>query len=568
MDGKRYKNLPIGVSDFRDVIASDFYYVDKTMFIQRLLDYQARIILFTRPRRFGKSLALDMLHRFFACDEQEGNRALFAGLAVTQSVRHMAEQGKYPVVHINFNGAKYSDWQQAQAGLADYLTDLLCPYDYLQNSAKIAQSDKDKLLLIRTHKADPALLRNSLRFLCDLLYRHHGQPVVLLIDEYDVPIQSAYQNGYYNDMIDFMRAFMTSGLKDNPTLRLAVLTGVMRIAKDSLFSGLNNLVVDTILSEDYADCFGFTQSEVEAMARYYDRPDAIPELQSWYDGYRFGEQDMYNPWSVLRYFSNRCKAQAYWIDTASNDLTIEFLRRLEEQQREAIWTLYRGGTVEAALDTSVSYRQLDDSQADIVFSLMAMTGYLKPVEELGCGYYALQVPNAEVNTIFATEIIGYMERTYNITELYKLWNALRKNDSAAFEAKLRDILSRYGSYYDGQEAFYHGFMMCLLLGLDARYKLLSNREAGLGRADIMLQPRLDKSLPGFIFELKRSDKAEGLDLLAESALGQIEAKRYADDFSPDIREVRCYGIAFCKKECALRTRSIVRPAPVGENCLG
>ena len=509
MTEKRLKKLPIGVSDFECIRRYDSYYADKTQLITKLLDnvHPKGAILFTRPRRFGKSLALDMLHRFFDCNAKEENRSLFSDLAVSQSERHFAEQGKYPVIHVSFNGARYSSWKQAQICLTDYFSELLSSYDYLQNSGHLLQVDKDKLWQIRTQKADIGSLRNSLRLLCSLLHRHHGQPVVVLIDEYDVPIQGAYQNDYFQEMVGFMRAFFTAGLKDNPHLRLAVLTGVMRIAKESLFSGLNNLVVDTILSEDYADCFGFTQTEVEQMAHYYGRQDKIGELQAWYDGYRFGESDIYNPWSVLMYFSNRCKAQAYWLDTSSNDLTIEFLRRLETNKREQVWALYRGGTVKAAVDTAVSYQQLDSADPDIIFSLMAVTGYLKPIQALSGGRYLLQVPNAEINSVFSAEIAGYLKREHSVTDLQELLDALQANDNKAFLAKLRDILVQSVSFFDGQEAFYHGFITCLLLGLSEYYQVLSNREAGLGRADILLQPRFDNSLPGLVFELKRGDEA-------------------------------------------------------------
>ena len=558
MEAKLYKNLPIGVSDFRDVICSRFYYVDKTVLIQRLLDNQARAVLFTRPRRFGKSLALDMLHRFFDCNAKEENRSLFSGLAVSQSEHHMVEQGKYPIIHLTFKDAKYNSWQQAERRLALSFAEQFKRYEYLLSSERISQTDKNQLLLIQAGQADLDILSSSLSFLGRIMHRHHGQPVVLLIDEYDVPIQSAYQNHYYEDMILFMRSFFTAGLKDNPDLRLAVLTGVMRIAKESLFSGLNNLKVDTILSEDYADCFGFTQTEVEKMAHYYGRQDKIGELQAWYDGYRFGESDIYNPWSVLMYFSNRCKAQAYWLDTSSNDLTIEFLRRLETNKREQVWALYRGGTVKAAVDTAVSYQQLDSADPDIIFSLMAVTGYLKPIQALSGGRYLLQVPNAEINSVFSAEIAGYLKREHSVTDLQELLDALQANDNKAFLAKLRDILVQSVSFFDGQEAFYHGFITCLLLGLSEYYQVLSNREAGLGRADILLQPRFDNSLPGLVFELKRGDEATQLDSLAEDALRQIAEKQYAAAFPPEIREVRCYGLAFCKKECELRTESIRR----------
>ena len=585
MAGTELKKLPVGVSDFECIRRYDSYYADKTQLITKLLDnvHPEGAVLFTRPRRFGKSLALDMLHRFFDSNAKEENRPLFAGLAVSQSERYMAEQGKYPIIHITFKDAKCLTWQVAEVVMRDMLSSIFQSYGYLLESTLLSEDEKRKLKTLRSGDANLAQFRSSLGFLCQVLHRHHGQPVVLLIDEYDVPIQSAYQNGYYDEMIDFMRAFFTAGLKDNPHLRLAVLTGVMRIAKESLFSGLNNLTVDTILQDKYSDCFGFTQDEVTEMAAYYGKLDKLAEIKDWYDGYRFGQRDIYNPWSVLRYFSEDCLPAPYWMDTSSNDLIIEFLRSLQEQQRKQIMALYRGGTVEASVDTAVSYQQLqicrellsngeqkqsDDEQgqsgkeqvqidcANTVFSLMAVSGYLKPVEALGGDDFNLQVPNAEVNTIFAKEILRYLQSGNRVTSLHKLWRALRQGDSTTFAATLKEVLLQSASYFDGTEAFYHGFMTCLLLGLDENYKVLSNREAGLGRADILLQPRFDKSLPGFVFEFKESKKAEGLEQLAEAALQQIAERRYAAAFPPEIKEVRCYGLAFCRKECRLRQVTI------------
>ena len=335
------KKLPIGVSDFASIISENGYYADKTQLITKILDniYPRGAILFTRPRRFGKTLALDMLRCFFDCNAKEANRSLFNGLAVSKSPQHMEEQGKYPVIYLTFKNAKYFNWEQAQEGLCYELNELLAPYEYLEHSPVLNDDEKQKLHKLISSGVNLTMLRSSLIFLSRILVKHHAQPVVILIDEYDVPIQAAYQNGYYAEMIDFMRAFMTTGLKDNPNLRLAVLTGVMRIAKESLFSGLNNLTVDTILSEDYDDCFGFTQADVEAMLKYYGKSEKLAELKDWYDGYRFGERDIYNPWSVLQYLRKKCRADAYWLDTSSNDLTISFLRRLEEKERDKVWDL-------------------------------------------------------------------------------------------------------------------------------------------------------------------------------------------------------------------------------------
>ena len=549
------KKLPIGVSDFASIINDNACYVDKTQLIMRLIDNNAKnsAILFTRPRRFGKTLNLDMLRCFFDCNHKEENRSLFEGLSVSQSPRHMEEQGKYPIIYLTFKNAKYRKWEQAQEGLCYEIYEFLAPYEYLEHSPNLTDNEKQRLRKLRSLDVNLTMLRSSLTFLCRILVKHHAQPVVLLIDEYDVPIQSAYQNGYYAEMIDFMRAFMTTGLKDNPNLRLAVITGVMRIAKDSLFSGLNNLTIDTILSEDYDDCFGFTQTDIEAMLEYYGKSEKLAELKDWYDGYRFGNRDIYNPWSVLRYFSQNCRADAYWLDTSSNDLTIAFLQRLEQDNREKVWELYRGGTVTAPIDTAVSYQQLDSCNSDILFSLMAVTGYLKPTERVSGAFYRLAIPNREIQTIYVQEIASHLEHTLRIDSLQRLSVAMVLGQEREFQNILNEYMLASLSYYDDLESFYHCWMMGVLIGLYNEYVCLSNREAGLGRADILLIPRSGKKLPGLVFELKRAETPEDLPKASAAALQQIAAKRYAKAFPTEVGEVRCFGIAFCGKECHIRS---------------
>ena len=430
MDMPAKKKLPIGVSSFAAIRRSNGYYVDKTQLIMRLIDSTPRTsaILFTRPRRFGKTLNLDMLNCFFDCNAKEKNRPLFDGLEVSKSPRHMEEQGIYPVIFISFKDTKSASPAAMEKDLRNALLNAYGRFDYLLQSDKLSNLDKKRLDQLLDPRANLDDFSSSLSLLCSTLAKHHGQPVVLLIDEYDVPMQMAYQHNNYGPIRDFMRNFLSAGLKDNHNLRLAVITGVLRIAKDSLFSGLNNLIVDTILSKNYDDCFGFTQTDVEAMLEYYGKSEKLAELKDWYDGYRFGESDIYNPWSVLQYMRQDCCADAYWLDTSSNDLSIEFLQRLEEKDRDKVWDLYRGGSVTAPIDTSVSYQQLDSCDPDVLFSLMAVTGYLKPIRELGRSRYQLQVPNAEINTIFADEILRYLKQGKHVTGLQEIWDALRDDE--------------------------------------------------------------------------------------------------------------------------------------------
>ena len=559
MENTNCKALPIGISDFRDIRSNDFCYVDKTYLIQRLIDSQARALLFTRPRRFGKSLALDMLRCFFDCNSQEENRPLFEGLAVSQSARYMSEQGKYPVISFNFKTATGNSREDIEVNMRNALRDALLPLDYLTQSGALSMRERsavDQLLssLVNDSSSPRNVIDNistSLGFICSLLAKHHGQPTVILVDEYDAPLQAAYLNGFYKPVCDVMRNFFSSALKDNRHLRLGVITGVLRIAKESLFSGLNNLEVDTILSDDYADCFGFTQDEIDELAEAYGVTDKLEEISEWYDGYRFGELDIYNPWSVLQYFKNKCHPQAYWLETSSNDIVKAFLKRLVKSPGNPVVKLYQGGAVTASVDASVVYDQLSSADEDnnTLFSLMAVSGYLKPVERMRADRYKLVIPNRESKTIYSQEILSHLEEGLGMGSLAELGDAIVQGQVQTFTELLNRYMAASLSYYDTVEAFYHGWVMGLLLILDSDYYCLSNREAGEGRSDIMLMPRPGRANPGMVFELKRSLTVRQMAEKAAEALGQIEDKDYISAFPPQVTEVVGYGIAFCRKRC-------------------
>ena len=559
MASNDHKALPIGIDNFYDIRHGDFCYVDKTYLIQRLLDTKTRAILFSRPRRFGKSLALNMLRRFFDCNEKEKNRPLFEGLAVAQSERYMAEQGKYPVVFLNLKDVKGSTQDRIEEAFKEVLRDAIDPFAYLLRSDKLEPSEKDRLQELLSCQVSLISLSLSLNRLCSLLAKHHGQPVVILIDEYDTPLQSAYINGCSQPICDLMRNLFSSTLKSNDTLRLGVITGVVRIAKDSLFSGLNNLKVDTILSDKYADCFGFTPAEVARMAHEYAVPDKIEEIQAWYDGYRFGNQDIYNPWSVIQYFDEGCQPQAYWLDTSSNDLVIEALHNLAETQHGEVQNLYEGGSVVATVDTSVTFPQLQSepgrTDANTLYSLMAVCGYLKPVQHIVDDAYRLVIPNGEIRKIFAREILRHLQARLRFDKLQELRLAIICGQSQQFATLLNAYILASLSYFDTTEKFYHGWMMGLLFALNEEYVCQSNREAGSGRADIVLKPRQNRVLPGLIFELKHSASPEQLPEKAAEALKQMEERRYVADFSSEVREVLGYGIAFCQKQCEIAQRT-------------
>ncbi|MCR5661441.1 MAG: AAA family ATPase, partial [bacterium] len=387
----------IGISDFAEIRTGNYYYVDKTHMLGRLINSGSKVILFTRPRRFGKTLNMSMIQRFFDCNYDPGarmtpadNRRLFEGLSVCQDAEAMYEQGKYPVIFMSLKDMEFTTWEEFKLRFQEMLVLLASNYLYLLDSAKLNSVEKKIFSKLVDDTSAFESLGNFLRFVSSILKKYHGVPAILLIDEYDAPIQGAYAHGYYDEMITFMRSFLSAGLKDNPALKFACLTGVMRVAKESIFSGLNNLTVDTVLSEDFADCFGFTQQEVDNMAKYLGFESKLPEIKAWYDGYLFGNKEIYNPWSVLNYFKYRCKAQAYWVSTSSNGVVAEVLQKADDA-REQLLGLLDGKAVKAEVETDISYRELT-GETNSIFSFLLMTGYLKPQEELEDGYYLLTIP--------------------------------------------------------------------------------------------------------------------------------------------------------------------------------
>ncbi len=575
----------IGISDFYKLRTKPRYYVDKTFLITRLLDNEAEVILFTRPRRFGKTLNMSMIQRFFDCNTDPGtkttpadNRRLFDGLSICQDADAMEEQGKYPVIFMSLKDLTFTTWEEFSKRCANFLYKNFRKFKYLLDSDKITEDEKHDLTKLCTDNAELGIYSDALRLVPELLQKHHGVPAILLIDEYDAPIQGAYAQGYYNEMITFMRSFLGAGLKDNPALKFACLTGVMRVAKESIFSGLNNLTVDTVLSEDFSDCFGFTQKEVDDMAKYLGYEDKIPEIKAWYDGYLFGNQEIYNPWSVLNYFKNRGKAQAYWVSTSSKGVITEVLQKADITARKQLFELMDGKPVKAKMETSISYRDLNSS-GNSIFSFLLMTGYLKTQEDLGFDDYLLQIPNREIRNIYPQEILDMISNELNFKGIGELFEYMMHGDALNFQTELNKYYSACVSFYDTGENFHQGFMLGLLGALAIYYDVRSNRETGNGRADIMLIPRDEarnnkkRNFPGIVLELKYDSFAKSatpaslpdddnasLQALAQEALTQIAAKNYTAELTnAGVTPVLQYGLAFGHKATAVAMASITPP---------
>ena len=523
------KSLPIGISEYRKAV-SKYYYIDKTLLIKELIDEGAAVSLFTRPRRFGKTLNMDMLREFFEISDED-TAAYFRDKQIwSQGEEYQKEQGKYPVVFVSFKDIKCSNWEETYALLYKIIRSEFLRHSELRLSEKLDKYDKEYIERILGHSAEKNDLTLSFRELSRMLHIHHGVPPVIIIDEYDIPIQQGHMKGFYDDVVSFIRNLFSGGLKDNRHLSYGILTGILRVAKESIFSGLNNLKINSILDEKYSQYFGFTASEVRAMAAYYGVPDKYDEICQWYDGYRFGDTDIFNPWSVINYFNNNCKPKAFWQFTGSNDIIGEVLANADEDIYERLNMLMQGKSFLTYVDTGVIYPQIQNNPSTI-YSFLLVAGYLKSLRsdsEFGSDYMCeVAIPNKEISFVYSKEILSKLDKIIPSSTAIAIQEAIYAGNSAALQKQLHKLLLQSASYHDTtHENFYHGLVLGLCAMFDNRYDVTSNRESGEGRYDIQLFP-LRKNLPGILIELKAakgcSDTA--LDELAQNALQQINDRR-------------------------------------------
>ena len=548
--------LPVGVSGYIETV-SNYYYVDKTLLIRDILDALPKVSLFTRPRRFGKTMNMDMLRVFFEKTDQD-NSVYFTEKAIWACGDYYRSfQGKYPVIYLSFKDVKFNSWQSAQKCIADIIRLEYARHDELMNSLRLNSFEKNYYEKMIHGEADEVELAASLNMLSGMLRNHYEIGSVIIIDEYDTPIQQGYECGYYKEAIDFIRNLFSGAFKDNPNLAYGFLTGILRVAKESFSSGMNNLIVNSVLTKRYSEYFGFTQEEIKTMTAYYDAEDKYSEICEWYDGYLFGRSEIFNPWSVINYFSNECEPGAYWQSTGSNEIIGDILTKATPEITENLRKLLQGESISAYIDTGVIYPEVVKNPQSI-YSFLLVAGYLKLSEAvlMPDGNYLCKVciPNKEITFVYAKEILGRLNLPESESTAVEISRAVYDKDTEKLKAGIEKYLIQTISVYDTEsEAFYQGLMLGLCAILNNRYQVKSNRESGLGRFDIQLYP-LTEDLPGFIFELKHTkDDKEDLEQLANEALAQINEKKYDTEMTEfGIKEIIKVGIAFHGKNVCVK----------------
>lgn len=549
--GKRTLACAVGNTSYMEVVKNS-YYVDKTLLIRELIDDQAPVILFTRPRRFGKTLALDMLKSYFEKTEADTSVYFRDKKIWACGEKYQKYQGMYPVISITFKDAKFADWGSTFEAITNIIRDEFMRHEELFDSDKINLVEREYLERLQRNELSEVEYSRSLLNLSRMLNKHHQTKVVILIDEYDTPIQQGHSKGFYNEVITFMRSFMSGGLKDNTVLAFGVLIGILRVSKENLFSGLNNPVVNSVLDEKYSEYFGFTTDEVKEMASYYGQEEKLTELSEWYDGYRFGNTEIYNPWSVANYFYNNCQAKPYWTNTSDNEIIKEIMMNLTQDMSENLFGLLQGQTVQASLNMDVIYPRITDG-TDTIFSFLLIAGYLKPVNKVVETEYGsfmeMALPNKEILRVYNTEILSWLKESVDSNVMAGLEKALYMNDGEKLKEFLRKYMMTCISYLDvAAEGFYHGMMLGLVAGMSSKYIIRSNRESGDGRFDLVLEPRIS-GLPGIIMEFKAEKEEEKLKSAAKEALLQIDEKKYDTDLNDrGIRDIVKYGVAFAGKK--------------------
>ena len=553
--------MPVGIEDFKKLVTGNYYFIDKTRFIKELIDTQGEVTLITRPRRFGKTLSLSMLQYFFTNENAKENRKLFSGLDIERAGdRYMQEQGNRPVVFLTLKEVRARKHDVMMDLLARTIQELCGRYQYLLSDSRLPEKDKDALHSLLSLQGKEADLRLSLGLLMRCLEAVHGKKPVLLLDEYDAPILSAWENGYYQECIDFMQGFLGSALKTNPALGFAVLTGITRISKESIFSGLNNLKVCSVLSNHYNDIFGFTQAEATRLLAECGTEDKLTELAKWYDGYQFGNAEIYNPWSVVQYIDNDCKFQRYWINVSGNSILQILLKNVDDTRYEELQSLlrFREAYVDTMMDEGIIYPDIETDD-NALYMMLLTTRYLKAIEtwqdRRGRWWCRLQIPNREVLLAYEDEVLAKVAGPSNRVPLFAMLNAMTAGKASVFQKHLSKILRDMVSYHDTAqpESFYHGLMLGLTVLMEGEYRVESNRESGYGRFDLAFFP-LHPGTPGVILELKAAGSEAELEEKAREALQQIAEKEYCAELSRQgVKDIWRYGIAFHGKKVYLKS---------------
>ena len=561
---EKLKKISIGVEDFKEIIDKDGYFVDKTLMIKKLIESQAKVTLFTRPRRFGKTLNQFMIRRFFEDERSEkgekvDNGYLFEGLKIAVCGEEILKhQQQYPVIFLTLKSTKQPTYALAYMELKKRISEEYKRHRYILQGEILTADEKARFEAISAIMDDDSLYTDALGFLSMCLAKYHEKNTIILIDEYDVPLENAYFRGFYDEMIDFIRSLFESALKTNPYLEKSVITGCLRISKESIFTGLNNLETDSVLHTRFGDSFGFTQEEVEGLLAYYDLSEQLEEVKKWYDGYLFNDFEIYNPWSILKYVNDRKDhvtefALPYWSNTSSNSIVREMVGEADEMAKADLETLMAGGTIEKQVHEDITYGDIHQTQ-DNLWNFLFFTGYLKKVGERTVGnnlWLEMKIPNIEIATIYENSISYWFEQRMKQTDRSPLVRALETGDCEAAEDFINRQLADTISYYDYAETFYHGFMAGLLVNIGG-YRVKSNRESGNGRPDIVMTESKFRGR-AMILELKISDTIQGMEKKCEEALTQMKEQKYESSLEDDgYQPILKYAICFFKKGCMVK----------------
>lgn len=571
----RQKPLSIGTDDFKKLVGDGCYYVDKTLLIKEILDRKSEAALFTRPRRFGKTLNLSMLRYFFedtgdAARNRE-NAGLFEGMKIADAGEiYTSQMQKYPVIFLTLKSAKQENAEMTYMMLKKAVAEEFSRHGRILQSGSLSDAEKERFQSIIDLKAERAHYADSLKFLSSCLQKACGRRSIILLDEYDVPLESAYYGGFYDETVMFIRSLFESALKSNPNLQFAVITGCLRISRESIFTGLNNLDVVSVLDRRYGEYFGFTENEVRSMMQYYGSESRFSDMQKWYDGYRFGKTEVYNPWSVIKFQSDlqadpQAFPRSYWSNTSSNSIVRDLIRDADEETREELETLLSGGTIRKPVHEDITYADIRKNK-DNLWNFLFFTGYLKKTGEIMEQrriQLDLTIPNLEVRSIYEEKIRSWFEEEIEKKDLSVLQRALLSGKAETVQQELKKLLAETISYLDSGEAFYHGFLLGVLANMGGGYLAKSNREAGNSRYDICVYHRSDYRKPAVILELKVTKRARQLDACAQEALDQIEGRNY-DAWLRELGYEECWhaGIGFFRKNCAVKMvkKTVEEPA--------
>ena len=557
------KPLPIGIEDFKEVIDSGYYFVDKTLMIKDLISNKVKVGLFTRPRRFGKTLNMSMIQRFFEKTD-ESNAYLFDGLKISEFPECMQYQGQSPVISLSLKSMKQGSYKDAF-----HMFKVLIAREYdrhkdILKSDKISDSEKDLFHSILTQKAEDAFYLDSIKFLSDIIVKYYNKNVIILIDEYDVPLENAFHQGFYMDMVNLIRSVFESALKTNSSLDRAFLTGCLRVSKESIFTGLNNLDIFTIISPMFTDSFGFTPDEITDILKYYKLEDKANEIKEWYDGYLFGDTQIYNPWSTINYIKNltvnpNYPCKPYWSNTSSNEIVKRLIEESNDRTKNAIEELINGTPVRSQIYEDITYGTIDVN-SEYIWSFLLFTGYLKVINYETIGdetYYEMMIPNTEVKSIYKNTIRAWFEKKINADGRTDILEAILKADAEKLEDLLCTWMVNTISCFDEQENYYHGFVTGLVSGFNG-YMVVSNRESGNGRFDLVVKQR-SKWNYAAILEFKIVDKYNQMTKACEDALKQIEEKDYEASLRDEQYEnIAKLGICFCQKRCRVKSGGVDR----------